>query len=160
MTTPPVAQLTDIPSAATAITQFIAVYHNNLPSALQEYVVSSGSSLSAVDQICNTAEALYANLASITDAATLAAAQTLVCQLAVFGAMYSWHLLGVNGRGFAIANAMQRDLGIAAPPNFSWPDAAADPAGDARFLPSPPMVNITPQGPAAALAAPSTGTSS
>jgi hypothetical protein len=122
----------------TAIFTFAGAYRAKLPSDLQSKFDKAGSNLSFVDNLVNVSEALYANLDGVTDATMLAAARTLIGQLSAFGAQNGFHQDPENpNRRAQMAQAMQRDLGEAAPTGMVWPDQSDDPKPLAQWAPTP-----------------------
>jgi hypothetical protein len=129
--------INEIPALLKAIVTFSREHGQNLPASAHDAFDEAVSNTSAVVQICDTAEVLYAFHHEITDAPTKAAAQTLAGQCALYGAMNGWHGLANGNRGPAICWAMQRELAEAAPSGTAWPAADKDPAIDPRFVEAP-----------------------
>lgn len=127
-------------AAQTAIATFAANHAGALPDALRAKFIEATSSLSPVVQMCDTAELLYANAASIADSTAKAAAMTLAAQCAAWAAApgNSFHGMGQGGangmsRGVAIYQAMARELGETAPAGTNWPEPSDDPAVSAAW---------------------------
>lgn len=118
----------DIPAMANALADFERAHWASLPAEVQD-TINANRGGSMVDLFARTAEALWAYRADLSNQAS----QILLAQLATFCGSQGWHNLR-DGRGFAMANAVRRDLGEEPPTGVTWPDPADDPEPDPAFV--------------------------
>lgn len=120
-----------IPEMAVKMAEFERAHWDSLPEPVQQ-AIDANRGGSPVDQFAFAAEALYAHRGALSNKASRA----LLAQLAIFCGSKGWHGLG-GGRGFAIAEAAQRDMGEPAPPGREWPSPESDPPAHEAFAPGP-----------------------
>lgn len=120
-----------IPEMANALAEFERAHWNSLPEPVQQ-VIDSNRGGSMVDLFANAAEALYAHRADLSNQAS----RQLLAQLATFCGANGWHGFG-DGRGFAVADAMRRELGEEPPAGAEWRAPEDDPPASPDFAPAP-----------------------
>ena len=108
----------DLQSVVMLVVQFDAT---RLDPALLGPFQAAAAAASLADRLGGIAELLYANLATVDDAAkTLAAQCAHVMRLSSIGAL-------ADPRGAGVEFALRRELGETAPDGMTWPAQADDP---------------------------------
>ena len=135
-------QITDIPTALTALRTFQMNMPASTPEKLAEELTAAAAEVSPVDAIMRAGEAMYAHLDKLT-----IAGKELLVGLVSIATTFGWHgLSGPEQRGMGILKAARRELGEE-PPAGSWPSAEEDPAPLDRFVDAPPAPAPEPPAP-------------
>lgn len=114
--------------AGAAINAFLVGHAAELPAFTREKVIAAAGMPSPVDRYVRVVEALYGAKSEIPKEG-----RVLAARLARFLANEGFHGMA-GGRGQAIAGAMLRIGGYAAPEGTSWPTAEEDPAPLNEFV--------------------------
>lgn len=120
--------ITTHPQAGLAIQEFLIGHAAALPEFTREKVMAAAGMPSPIDRYVRVVEALYAAKSEIPKEG-----RDLAIRLARFLANEGFHGMG-DGRGQAIAGALSRIGGYAAPAGTSWPTAEEDPEALKEFV--------------------------
>lgn len=115
--------------ALQAIGLFTALHLNDQPEEVRAPLLEVMTGADSFMRIINTGEFIWAHRAELTDDA-----KGLGAQLAHYGGTWDLHFYK-QGRGYAMARALRRDVGETPPPGEEWPDPSEDPEARPEWLP-------------------------